>query len=305
MSVSEAPADDPDQEGGGPIISKGLRYMAASALSFSVMSLCVKLAGMGGQPSQQLVLARAAIALVLSWAALRRLGIGWRESDHVGLLLMRGLLGFGGLSCFYYALTHLPLADATVIQFLNPILVSFLAAAWLGERIGRLEVGAALVSLAGVACVVQPSFLFGGESARLDMWGVAAALAGACVSAGAYTTVRALKGHAHPMLVVFYFPLIATPLAIPTAWPVLTMPDWKGWLLLAAIGASTQIAQIWMTKGLHLEPAGRATSMSYLQVVFAFVWGIVLLDEIPGALAIVGSCLILASSLCVALARTR
>ena len=61
----------------------------------------------------------------------------------------------------------------------------------------------------------------------------------------------------------------STPLAAPVAAADFVWPTATGWLLLGAIGIVTQIAQIYMTRGLHLEPAGRATAVSYLQVVFA------------------------------------
>ncbi len=276
--------------------------MAWSALFYSVMSTLVKMAG-EEMASQQIVLARAAIALVLSWWAIRRLGISpWGRTRHK-LLVLRGVLGFAGLTCFFYAVTHLPLADATVIMYMNPVFVGLFAALFLGEAFGRAELLGVGVSLCGVALITQPSFLFGGDVSRLDPLAVGVAILGAVIAASAYTIVRALKEDEHPMVVVFYFPLIATPLAIPTAWPVLTWPSWTGWLLLLGVGVATQIAQVLMTNGLHREKAARATSVSYLQIVFAFIIGMIFFDETPGPLAIAGSILIVGSSLGVALAR--
>ena len=283
-------------------LSPGLRYMALSAFFFSLMSVLVKWAG-ASMPSQQIVLARAAIALVLSWVAIKRLGISpWGERRR-GLLVMRGLFGFGALSCFFWAITHLPLADATVIQYVNPILVALLAALFLGESVGPVEIGGVGVSLAGVVMIGQPSFLFGGQAARLDPLAVGVALLGAFLSACAYTTIRAVHGQEDPMVVVFYFPLIATPLALPVAWPVLEWPGPLGWLLLLGVGVFTQIAQIFMTRGLHMERAGRATSISYLQIVFAFAWGVILFGERPSALAVLGAALVVGSSIVVARSR--
>lgn len=278
-----------------PLISKGLRYMLGAALCFSLMSVAVKFAGRQ-MHSQQIVLARAVIALVLSLGALHRLNISpWGEPQARKLLVLRGLLGFVGLTCFFYAITKLPLSDATVIQYTNPIFTAIVAGIFLRERVGRAEILAGLGSLVGVALIAKPSFLFGGP-ARLDMWAVAASLTGALVSAGAYTSVRALSGRAHAMVVVFYFPLIATPLAIPTAWPVLQWPTPSGWALLAAVGILTQIAQVLMTRGLHLERAARAMGISYTQIVFAFVWGILFFGESPTWVSIGGAAIIMSCS---------
>lgn len=278
-------------------VSRGLWYMLGSALFFSLMSLMVKAAGQR-LPSSEIVLARAGVALVLSYVLLRRRGIPVLGGDAKHLLLLRGLLGFGGLTCFFYALTRLPLADASVIIYMNPLFVAVFAAAFLKERIGWAEFGALLVSLCGVVLIAQPSVLFGGD-ARLDMVAVAVAVVGAVFAGAAYTTVRALRGREDPLVVIFYFPLIATPLALPVAWPELLMPTPWEWLLLLGVGATTQIAQVFLTRGLYLEPAGRAMSVSYVQIVFAFLWGALLFEELPTTLSVVGVCLILGSSFAV------
>src|SRR5690606_14618119 len=107
-------------------------------------------------------------------------------------LVLRGVFGLGGLASFYFAVTHLPLAEVTVIHHLNPILTTLLAAVLLRERVGWPLAAAIATSLGGTVLVARPGFLFGG-SAGLDPTGVAAALAGAVFSAFAYTTVRRLR----------------------------------------------------------------------------------------------------------------
>jgi drug/metabolite transporter (DMT)-like permease len=100
-----------------PLLSLGLRYMVTGAFFFSIMSLLVKLAGQRpAQPGDRAgPLARHG---VLAWATLR---VGHSHArDAPPSAVLRGLLGFGALSCFYYALVHLPLADATVLQYTNP-----------------------------------------------------------------------------------------------------------------------------------------------------------------------------------------
>ena len=273
-------------------LSLGLRYMIASALCFSVMSVLVKVGGRLGFDSAQLVLARTSVALVLSFLSLYQEGLlRFWEAPHRGLLITRGVLGYLGLNCFFYAVTVLPLPDATVIQYTNPLLVTVLAALWLKERMSWRVVAGLALSLLGIVWIAQPSFLFG--ASRLNGWGVAAAICGAVLSACSYTVVRALKGRAEPMMVVFYFPLIATPLSIPPAVMTWVWPDWRGWLVLLGIGVATQTAQVFMTRGLHLESASRATSVTTLQVVFALFWGVTLFGELPTSWALLGMALVL------------
>jgi len=275
---------------------RGLWYMVIGAFFFSVMSALVKLAGRH-IPSQELVLARGVVTLVLSYLALVRLRVPiW--GNHKGWLVARGLAGFGALSCYYYAVTSLPLADAAVIQYTNPIFTAILAALFLRERLRRIDVLGAIASLAGVVLVARPSFLFGGAS--LDPLAVGVALCGAILSAVAYVIIRGLRGTEHEMVVVFYFPLVAVPASIPAAIPGAVWPTPLEWLIVLGIGVVTQIAQVYMTRGLHLEPAGRATSMSYLQVVFAYAWGVLVFAEYPNVTSVLGGALVLASTLIVA-----
>lgn len=293
---------DSTHDSTAPLFSVGLRYMAASAFFFSLMGLFVKLLG-EHMPSNEIVMARSVMLLVFAWIMIRRAGINpWGNNKK--LLFVRGFTGFVALSCFYYAITELPLADATLIMYINPVFTGILAAIFLKESIGWPDIIGIATSLVGVALVAQPSFLFGGD-ARLNLVAVGVGLAGAILAAVSYVSVRKLRETDHGLTIVFYFPLIATPASIPFAIPGFVLPTGWQWPMLLALGVVTFIAQLAMTRGLSLEPAGRATSISYLQVVFAFVWGMLFFKEFPGALSIAGALLILASTVGVAKWRSR
>ncbi len=286
------------EEAATPRIPTGLRYMVLAAFFFSVMGLLVKLAGQR-LPSAEMVLARSVVALVLSYGMLRRAGVApW--GHRKGLLVFRGLAGFLGLLCIFYALTKLPLADATVLQYTNPVFTAILAALFLKEAMDRREALGLVFSLGGVVLVAQPSFLFGVATDSLDLFAVGIALLGAAFAAIAYVTVRQLRETEHHLVVVFYFPLVATPASVPVMIPDALWPTPLEWLLLLGIGVVTQIAQVYLTKGLHTEKAGRAMSMSYVQIVFAAIWGFLFFSEVPDPLSIVGALLVVAGTVVVA-----
>ena len=114
-------------------MQRGAMMMVLSALAFSAMTALVKLAG-ERLPSQELVVARAIVSLVLSWSLLRSARVSpWGEDRR--WLWLRGLLGFAGLSCVYGAVTHLPLAEATVLQYLHPPITALLAGVFLKETV--------------------------------------------------------------------------------------------------------------------------------------------------------------------------
>jgi len=267
--------------------------MAGGALSFSVMSLLVKLAGRG-LPSQEIVLARSVIMLALTLAVLRRTRTPARGNRR-GLLLVRGLFGFGALSCFYWSLVHLPLADATVIQYTNPAFTALFAAFALREHL-RLRDGVMLaLSLAGIVLITRPALLFGGTE-RLDPLAVAVAVCGAALSGAAYTTVRKLGSTEPTMVIVFWFALVSTLGSLPVPSATSVVPSPVEWLVLLGIGVSTYGGQVLFTRGLALEPAGRATAIAYVQIVFAALWSTIFFGEAPDLWTAAGALLVVAST---------
>ena len=279
-------------------VPPGLRYMAYSAFWFSAMSLLVKVAG-ARLPSMEIVLVRAIITLALSWALVKRAKLNpW--GNRRGMLLLRGLLGAAALNCFYFSIVHLPLAEATVIQYTNPVFAALLAAVLIRERLGPFEIAGVLASMIGVALIARPSFLFA-DAAQVDPLHVIIAVCGALFSATAYVTVRMLRGADDALVIVFYFPVVTVPLVLPFAIAGWIPPTPAEWLVMLGIGITTQIAQVYMTRGLQLEPTGRATAVGYLQIVFAATWGALLLGERPDRWGLLGILIIIGGTLLISL----
>ena len=274
-------------------IPVGLRYMAAGALALSLMSALSKVAG-ASIPLFEIVLARSLVMVVLAGAHLHRKGLSFRGREK-GILLARGLLGFSGLICFYYAVIRLPLADATVLHFTNPVFTALVAAVILGEHIGLVEAALVIVSLGGVLLVARPAFLFGTEAA-LDPVAVLVALAGALFAAGAFVAVRRLRAE-EPMLVVFYFAVVSASLSLPVVLVRHVMPTPAMLLVLLGVGLATHLGQIFITLGFRAERAGRASSIGYLQIVFAAGWGWLLFGDVPDLWTWVGGAVIVGSTL--------
>jgi len=266
--------------------------MLVGTLFFSAMSVFAKLAG-ERLPTMELVLARVVVTLIMSWWAIRGLGI-YPWGHHKKLLVVRGFAGFMGLSCYFYAINHLPLADATVIQFCNPMLAALIAVFALRERLRGLDVAATLFSMVGVLLVAQPTFLFA-RGTPLDPVAVVIGVVGAIFSAIAYVVIRRLGSTEHHMVVVFYFPLVTGPASLPLlAFEGVVLPEGIEWLLLLGIGVAAQLGQIEITKGFKLETAGRASSVTYLQIVLAYTWGVLLFGEYPNSISILGALLVVA-----------
>jgi drug/metabolite transporter (DMT)-like permease len=276
-------------------LGRGFLFMAESALAFAAMGALAKAAGQR-LPVGEIVLARGLVSLALCLVTFRRAGVDpWGHNR--ARLFGRGVIGALGLVCVFYAVTKLPLAEATVIQYLHPVFTAALAALLLRERTGAglaLSIG---LGAAGVLLVARPAFLFGGAAASLPPLALAAAVAGAFLSACAYVAVRHLSATEHPVVIVFYFAWVAVVSSLPLAAHSFVMPRGAEWLLLAGIGVAAQLGQVAMTHGLRLEPAARATALSYLQVVFAAGLGALFFGERPGPFTWLGALLILSGTL--------
>jgi drug/metabolite transporter (DMT)-like permease len=123
------------------------------------------------------------------------------------------------------------------------------------------------------------------------------AVAGALCTALAYVSVRSLGRSEHPLVIVFYFPLVAVPLSLPLVLlnPVLPTPGELLWLI--GVGVFTQLGQLALTSSLTALPAARATAISTVQVVFAALWGWLIFAETVAAHTVAGAALVLAATL--------
>lgn len=284
-------------------LSPGVRYMLASAFFFSVMGLAVKLVGQR-LPTQEVVLVRSLLNVGFTYVMLRHAKVPiW--GNRPAVLALRGTFGFLALSCVFYALVHLPLADATVLQYTNPVFTALFAAWLLSERMDRAEAGLIVASLLGVVLIARPGFIFGAQAARLDLLAVGVALVGSMFSAAAYVTVRQLARTEHPLVIVFYFTLVSVIGSAPATIADFVMPRGAEWAFLLLVGVAAQAGQVCLTRGLALEPAGRATAIGYIQVVFAAIWGALIFGEIPDGWVIAGASVIIGSTLLLARQRVR
>jgi drug/metabolite transporter (DMT)-like permease len=122
---------------------------------------------------------------------------------------------------------------------------------------------------------------------------VAAALAGALLSAGAYVMTRRLTRTNDPLVIVFYFAFFTVVCSLPFNLVHFVPPRGWDWLLVLGVGVATLEGQVLMTNALSLESAVRVMSVGYLQIVFTALLGLALLAEVPDAWSAVGAAIII------------
>ena len=265
--------------------------MLISALAFALMAALVKEAGQLGIPLLQIIFLRALISVALSLIDIARAGVHPLGHRRV-LLFARGLSGFLALTGVFYALIHLTMAQATVLQYLHPVFTALLAFLFLAERPTTATLACIALSLLGLTCIVSPYWV-ASDATPAPLWPIIAGLGGAFGSGVAYTLVRKLVTTEHPSVIVLYFPLVCVPGTLLLGSADFVWPTAAGWWVLLGVGCFTQLGQLALTKAMQRDAASRVTSLSYVQIIFAAILGWLAFGEIPTQATLVGGGLIL------------
>ncbi|OQQ01697.1 EamA family transporter [Vibrio campbellii] len=277
------------------IIPIGVRFMVLSAFGFALMSATVKHVSLHGIPVFEIVAARALVSLVISYLDVKRKGISvW--GNNKPLLFARGAVGTMALMCVYYSVTTLPLAEATIFQYIHPVFTALLAVFFLKERIQSSTFICIALCLLGVYVMVRPETGPDAEHA-LPLFSVMIAILGAFGSSIAYVIVRKLSQTEDSSVIIFYFPLVALPASILLIGEQFVMPDLYLTMMLVLVGVFTQIGQLGLTKAMQTQEAGKASAYSYVQIIFSVVLGIVFFGELPSAWTYLGGALIVTGAL--------
>ena len=270
-------------------------YMLISALGFALMAACVKEVSGLGIPVLEIVAARAIVSGIISYADIKRKKISiWGHNKT--LLIARGAVGTFALMFVYYAVTTLPLAEATVLQYLHPIFTAILALFFLKEVIQRSTIACIVISLIGLFIIIQPNLQI--DSGVHYPWlSIGAGVLGALGSAVAYIIIKKLTKTDDSSVIIFYFPLIALPISIILLGDDFVVPSLAATGLLILIGIFTQVGQVGLTKALNSADASKATAYSYVQVLFSVFIGWAYFSEVPVFTTIIGGSFIMVGAL--------
>lgn len=266
----------------------------------------------------QILFARMAITyaccLAYMWATKSVPGAPFGPPEIRKLLFLRGFVGFFGVSGLYYSLQYLSLSDAMAITYVIPMVTGFLAWVILHERYSLLEAGCGLISLAGVGLIAKPKFIFGKASLNTNgneavessstekrLIGTMLGLTGVLGASGVYIILRVIGFNAHPLLSVSYFALTCVIVStiglivIPGISFALPASGYQ-WTLFCLIGLFGFIMQFSLTAGIQRVKASKASLMSYIGMVFAIFWDIVIWSHFPGFLSMLGILIILSNA---------
>jgi len=199
--------------------------------------------------------------------------------------LVRGAVGVLSMACYFTAIDRLPLGDAVLLTYLSPIIVATVSSRALGETPPTSVWGALALGIAGVTLVVGPR-------GDLDAIGVIAALGSAVFSAAAYTSVRVLTRTEPALSIVFWFGVVGA--AISSVVLVDGTGPIGATTALGVVGLTVvgTVAQWLLTQAYAAADAARVSVYAYATPVFAYLFALVALGEIPPLTTIGGAALV-------------
>jgi len=282
----------------------GIVLKVVSVCCFVVMSTLLK--ATLTIPSGQMVFFRSFFALipVLLWLAWRgRLRDAFATSRPAGHVV-RGLVGVASMSCGFFALTRLPLPEATAISYAAPLLIVVFSALLLHERVHVFRWSAVLVGMAGVLIILWPRLtLFSGGPAPGDAEavGALAAICAAVLSAFAMLQVRTLVQTERSETIVTYFFISASILSlvtVPLGW---VWPSPQQALLLVGAGIFGGIGQLLLTSCYRYADMSVIAPFEYVSLILTIVIGFLVFGDVPTLAMLAGALIIVASGIAVIL----
>lgn len=264
--------------------------MLAAVLTFSVNDVLGKWLVAAYGAGQLMVIRSLGSMVLVGPFALRSLAReGWRV-ERPGMQALRVALGATESFCFYWAVGHMPLADAMTFWMAAPIFVTALSALLLGERVSIRRWALVLLGFAGVVLAL------GGGLHGLGGPGLVALL-GSVLYALFLLGSRSLRGTPDvvlagmQMLGGFAIGAIGIPV---TGW---TPPDWTDLLLLLGLGLVATMAHMMVTRALKLAPASVVVPYQYSFLIWATLFGWLFFDDLPGPMTIAGGAIIVLAGL--------
>lgn len=243
--------------------------MLVASFTFALMNVFVKV--LPHIPAVEIILFRSIVSLILSVFMLRTQSVSvWGVNKPV--LLARGITGAIALLIFFTLLQQVPLAAASSLAYLAPIFTTILGIFLVKEKVLPIQWFFFLVSFAGVL-VIQ------GFDGRIEVIHLLMGIGTSLFMGLAYNFIRILKTSEHPLVIIFYFPLVMLPISgIWSAFVWVTPVGWD-WLYLLLVGVLTQIAQFFMTKSYQSEELSKVSIVNYVGIVFSLSFGLVFFDE--------------------------
>ncbi len=271
--------------------ARGALLVTASSGVFALMGAAIKLVSTH-LPLEMIVFFRNFFGLIALSPWLIHAGRAGVATRRLHVHAVRTLSGLAAMYCFFYALAHLGLSEAVLLNFSAPLFIPLIALLWLREAVPPRLVWALGIGLVGITLILKPTM---GGLSPVTLIGLASGVFAALATVG----VRSLSRTEPPERIVFYFGAMGTlGSGIPVLWNWQT-PDLRQWGILFGIGVLATMAQVLLTRGISHVPAGHVGPFSYSTVVFATLIGWLAWGELLDAFSLFGGVMVCAGGVLV------
>lgn len=266
--------------------TKGVLYIIMAAFGFSMMSVFIRLAG--DLPPFQKAFFRNFAALIFVTVIMLKSHTSFiPKKDSIPMLLGRSVFGTIGLVSNFYAIDHLLLADANMLNKLSPFFAIIFSIFLLKEKPTFVQILGIVTAFIGSVFIIKPSA--GGYASFPAMIGVLGGL-GAGI---AYTFVRRLGQHGeNSFVIIFFFSAFSCIVCLPFLIFQSAAMTLKSFVFLLCAGMSACIGQFGITRAYICAPAKEISVYDYTQVIFAAIFGFFIFGQIPDLYSVLGYFLI-------------
>mgnify|MGYP001197585344 FL=1 len=267
----------------------GFLYMFLSVCAFSAMDIIVKWSE--NYPVGQVLFFRGSCGLIpLLFLIPKERFFNFYKTDRPFLHLKRCIAGLIAIVAIFIALRKLPLATVVSITFAAPIFTTIMSIFLLNEKVGLYRWLAVIVGFIGILIISEPGFN------SLNLYYVYPIIF--CVGLSYVAiAIKQLSSTEPVWLISFYFSLsimILSLFSIPQGW---LLPSIKDLFLLSLLGILGGLANLWLTQSYKFSDVSLVTPLKYLALVFAIIFGYIIWDEIPTFKTLIGSSLVIVSSI--------
>ena len=265
----------------------GIIYMLLASACFATMSAFIKGVGQA-LPLPELVFLRCLLSLpvLFLFVRIRQRPLMVKAKK---LILLRTLFGMSAMFCFFYALTHMPLAECIFLGRTQPLLLALFSPFVIGEKAPFAAWIAIVTGIVGVTFIMQPQV----------SWSFAAwiAVAGAGAAAMAHLMVRRLNATDFPLTIVFNFTILTCMISGVWGFRQFVIPSSLQLLQLLFVALFASLGQLFMTLAYQHDRAPAVASASYTSVILAVLYGYLIWGETPHMYTWVGGVLIVSGGM--------
>ncbi len=267
----------------------GIFWMLVTGATFIMVTALVKTMGPRLPPGEAAFL-RYAMGLVFLLPSIGAIRSAHLTKRQWGLFSLRGFFHAGGVILWFFAMVRIPIAEVTAMGYLAPIYVTIGAALFLGERLAARRILAVLLGIVGAAIILRPGF-------REVSSGHMAMLLAAVVFAGSYLLAKVMADEVKPSVVVAMLSIFVTIGLAPFAAADWIAPNARELIFLAGVAFFATAGHYTMTLAFAAAPVTVTQPVTFLQLIWATLLGVVWFEEPVDIWVILGGIVILGSVL--------